>query len=100
MWFLADSCDMKRRPCLSQSVERRLHHLVGPDERGLMMAVTRGEVCVFLCQLLGFQPDTGQRGRDHDLILKRSFSPERSAKQKGFQVKHTNDKKLIFTDKI
>lgn len=76
MWFLADSCDMKQRQCSSQSAERWLHHLV--NERGLVMAVTRGEVCVFLCQLLGFQPDTGQSGRDHDLILKRSFSPERN----------------------
>lgn len=60
----------------SQSVELWLHHLVGPDERGLMMAVTRGKVGIFLCQLLGLQPDTGQRGCDYDLIPRRSFSPE------------------------
>lgn len=60
----------------SQSVELWLHHLVGADKWGLMMAVTRGKVSVFLCQLLGFQPDTGQRGCDYDLIPRRSFSPK------------------------
>lgn len=39
---------------LCVSPKGRLHHLVGRDEGGLVMAVTRGKVAVLLRQLLGF----------------------------------------------
>lgn len=74
----AVSCDAQLRQCLIRSVKWWLDHIVGPDERRLMIAVTRGKVSIFFRQLLGFQPQSPrQRGRHYDLIPGWSFSTER-----------------------
>lgn len=71
--------------CLSHSAEWWLHHFAGPDEGGLVMPVTRGKVSIFLCQLLGLQPDGRWRGCDYDLVPKRSFPPEKGCDTNRFE---------------
>lgn len=57
------------------SPEGWLHHFVRRDKGRLVMAVAGGKVTVLLRQLLGFQPDGTQRGRDHHLVLTRFVPP-------------------------
>lgn len=61
----------------SMSPEGRLHHFVRRDKGRLVVAVARGKVAVLLRQLLGFQPDGTQRGRDHHLVPRRSAPPDK-----------------------
>lgn len=59
------------------------------------MAVTRGKVSIFLRQLLGFQPDPAQRGCEHDLIPRRSFTPGRRRNRTEKWVSMGNDSFIL-----